>query len=254
MAAVVGNGVTLYEWATKPYLRFMKVKSYWLPEAPRFIRLSHDGARLRNFLLGYGPETDIIDVETAQVTEYPVNDAFKNECNQKAKAKWTLIEQIKFPQAATASVVSTLRPRTVNRKLAAAVPKVIDQPDPNIFPPRRYLATLNKMTQVLNSSGKAAGIPPNDSECAKLQWHEPPVQVVMYPEDGQGACHVLAYEKTHIELKSLTTGNTQQSIKLPFEKLKFLTYHDGCVFGVSTTGKTSYVHCVNIKSGIAEQT
>lgn len=71
------NGITVFEWAKLPYLKFMKVKQFWLPEMPKFFSICHDGKTIRELLVVYEREANIIGFESSQVVDVAVLDELK---------------------------------------------------------------------------------------------------------------------------------------------------------------------------------
>ena len=115
--------LTILEWAKAPYNRFMKTKSFWLPESPKFFCLINNGKFINAIVMGYANEANSIDYETSKVTDISVNTTVGNAINNKKTSKWVHYDQLPFDD----DFFNTLKKRAmaeedkVNIKMQAVV-------------------------------------------------------------------------------------------------------------------------------------
>eukprot|EP00835_Amoeboradix_gromovi_P006550 NODE_793_length_4199_cov_0.962195.p2 type:complete len:384 gc:universal NODE_793_length_4199_cov_0.962195:2995-1844(-) len=83
--------LTVLEWAKSPYNRFMKTKSFWLPESPRFFCLINNGKMITKIIMGYHHESNSIDFESSKVSDILVNSTVSR---QSKKGKWVDFDQL----------------------------------------------------------------------------------------------------------------------------------------------------------------
>ncbi|RKO95385.1 hypothetical protein CAUPRSCDRAFT_12917, partial [Caulochytrium protostelioides] len=69
MGVLFRQDIILFEWAREPYLKFMKLKAFWLPESPKFMHLLHDGVAVREIFLGYSNEANLVSIDNSRVKE-----------------------------------------------------------------------------------------------------------------------------------------------------------------------------------------
>lgn len=87
MGVLFRNEITVLEWAKLPYLKFMKVKSFWLPETPKNFSIYHDGQFVTKLFVAYEGEANIIDFESSQVSEVQVLEEFTKQAKEVLKDK-----------------------------------------------------------------------------------------------------------------------------------------------------------------------
>ncbi|KAJ1500845.1 hypothetical protein HMI56_003585, partial [Coelomomyces lativittatus] len=172
LLVLIRHDMILHEWAKDPYLRFMKVKAFWLPEQPKFLSIFHDGFFVRDILVNYAHEANLVNVEDAKVTEIDVSQAFKQGGN--INDRWRTFDQL--PIEANVIVKHTmLRAHSVNRKVAAAVSPYQDglRPVPPSF--RQYLATFGKITHFVDIKGQPI------SGAPMFHWTAVPSKLLLVP-------------------------------------------------------------------------
>lgn len=180
--------LTLFEWAKAPYSRFMKVKSFWLPEEPKFYRILHDCFFVTEILVVYPQEADTVNAEDCTVKEIPTC-AF----NEK-QGMWRSFEMQILTNAAT--IKQTLR-KKINPKVLAAVSPYEDTiPNVKIL----HLGSYESTTKYIDKRGNLI---PNTPE---FKWSSPPLKILCFKN------HVAAICSMFIEVCDLKTGQKLQSV------------------------------------------
>ncbi|KAJ3357429.1 hypothetical protein HDU83_007360 [Entophlyctis luteolus] len=211
MAALVARDIFLFEWAKDPYLRFMKLKAFWLPEAPKSMNLITDGLTVREVYMAYAGEANLVQVSDSKVIEVAVHKEFlKNAASHPSpntKPRWRSFNQIPFSDAKRNELKSLSRPNsTVNRKLVAVTgagnvaTAVVD---------RYFLATYHRLTRVVDiwsqpMMGSGVG-----GWKDGVTWLEPPNQIVMRPVE-----QVIAVGKQSIQVADWRSAQLLQTLRV----------------------------------------
>ncbi|KAJ3363337.1 hypothetical protein GGF31_001002 [Allomyces arbusculus] len=222
MLVTVDHALTLFEWAKEPYSRFMKVKAFWLPETPKFTSVFHDGYFVRDVLVTYTSEANIVNVEDAQVTEINVANEFRsqggvNGAPAKSNERWRTFDQLPIEAAVLQTMRMTVRRQTsINRKIAAAVSPYQD--GARIVPAakRRYLATFGLVTFIVNL--RAQPIPNTPA----FRWTKYPSKILVVP-----GLYVIAICENSVEICDIATGEKLQVIEHTNAPLQFLCDKNG---------------------------
>ncbi|KAI9159407.1 Mitogen-activated protein kinase kinase kinase kinase 4 [Blastocladiella emersonii ATCC 22665] len=221
MLVVVKNDVTLFEWAKDPYLRFMKVKAFWLPEAPRFVSIFHDGYFVRDLLVNYTAEANLVNVEDAKVTELGVATEFRSHggpdgAPAASSERWRTFDQLPIEANTFQTMrMTVLRQTSVNRKIAAAVSPYQDGMSAVPAAKRRYLATFGHVTHIVD--GKAAAQPNTPA----FRWTTYPSKLLVVP-----GLYVIGICEHSVEICDLNTGEKLQVIQHSAQ-LRFLCDKNG---------------------------
>ena len=174
--------LTILEWAKAPYNRFMKTKSFWLPEAPKFFSLINNGKYISSIIMGYTNEANSIDYETSKVRDVDVNQSVQKSVK---KGKWVHFEQLPFDD----DFFNTLKKRAleeedkVNIKMQAVVNPYKKGEGLKNVP---CLATYGPMSYFADENGKIL----ENSQI--FEWRQVPIKIVTvkdilviaYLEDG----------------------------------------------------------------------
>ena len=176
MAVMMSSECILFEWAKEPYLRFMKVKAFWLPETPKFMEILTDGIVVRELYLAYEGEANLVSVEDSKVKEIPVHTLFSSRAPR--MSRWRTFCQLPFDESAREQLRTTAnRTATVNRKLAAAVgPKG----DASAVVQRHFMATYGPISHVVDVTGTPGPLPELvDGWSAGKEWLDAPENMIL---------------------------------------------------------------------------
>lgn len=168
----------LFEWAKEPYLRFMKIKAFWLPETPRFVEILTDGFVARELYLGYEMEANLLSVHDSKVKEIPIHESFTtiHKDTQRAVAQgklshissnnvlplskicWQTFIQVPNQVGANNSTNDSRDKQnfsTVNRKLAAIVgPTISRSANSSQNLERLFVATYGQVSVLTDVMGR----------------------------------------------------------------------------------------------------
>ncbi|KAI3650815.1 hypothetical protein MP228_004296 [Amoeboaphelidium protococcarum] len=163
MGVLFRNEITVLEWAKLPYLKFMKVKSFWLPETPKNFAIYHDGQFVTKLFVAYEGEANIIDFESSQVSEVQVLEEFTKQAKEvlkdKGQNRW--IGSIQIPQNAKEDVAksqNSLNGKTTeNPSWYSTIKSMQPKKTAQIKPQQddvAYLGTYGAMSRLLASDGR----------------------------------------------------------------------------------------------------
>ncbi|KAJ3386057.1 hypothetical protein HDU84_001825 [Entophlyctis sp. JEL0112] len=239
MAALFARDIILFEWAKDPYLRFMKLKAFWLPEAPKAMNLITDGLTVREVYMAYAAEANLVQVSDSKVVEVNVHREFARNAAANpypsTKARWRSFNQIPFSDAKRSELKSLSRPNsTVNRKLVAVTgagniaTAVVD---------RYFLATYHRLTRVVDiwsqpMMGSGVG-----GWKDGVTWTEPPNQIVMRPVD-----QVIAVGRQCIEVADWRSAQLLQTLRVDASaSIRVLNDYPGSFLTVIDQGRRGSV-------------
>ncbi|ORX59242.1 hypothetical protein BCR36DRAFT_89924 [Piromyces finnis] len=159
MSVLFRQDIILFEWAKDPYLRFMKVKAFWLPETPKVMSVLHDGIVVSEIYLGYTNEANIVSVNDSHVTELPVSQDFiraqPSNPGNSDRPRWQQFVQVPFNAEQKKTLQGTIRPMgTINKKLMAAVGPTINRQKKPATDMRSFLATFGAVSRVVDVMGR----------------------------------------------------------------------------------------------------
>ena len=234
MGVVSRDAITVFEWAKMPYLQFMKVKSFWVPETPKNIQLLHDGKRVQDLIVIYAAEADHIEFESSQVTEIPVSQdilqSLSSEVNSDREQfrwfSWLQLpttdgshqkEKTKGTGASWYQTMKSMKPNKSGQKNLA---------------PRYILATYGNQSRLIDEFGKAVITTTNLSYdvCKKIAW-----SAVKYPtkrgeeEPAKSAVsrtlvlnsqYFAGQHRNYIELMDMKTASLVQVFKAQMSTAK----------------------------------
>jgi hypothetical protein len=150
LAALVKQDVIVYQWASEPYSQFLKLKAFWLPEKPKFLKLIHDGINVKQICIGYQNEANLVKIDDSTVKDIETHRAFKEKISVNWKSRWRDFSQIPFSKAKAEEFKNlALNQATVNRKLAAAT--TLKRPIHHSIE-AYFLATFDRVTFVTDAS------------------------------------------------------------------------------------------------------
>eukprot|EP00842_Homolaphlyctis_polyrhiza_P001001 jgi/Hompol1/1901/HPOL_004992-RA len=189
--------ITLFEWAKEPYLKFMKLKAFWLPEFPQFIKMYHDGLIAREICLGYLGQMNMIDVDSSKVREIPLHRDLRERVANSTKPRWRNFVQIPLSKARLEELVRNhVRPgNTVNRKIVAVTGPSHLKSGTGPQSDRYFLATYDRITKVTDGSGQPQMGSGVGGWKDGVIWTEAPIDMVLRPLE-----HVISMGANTIEI------------------------------------------------------
>ncbi|KAJ3206148.1 hypothetical protein HDU67_008357 [Dinochytrium kinnereticum] len=232
MGALLRQDVILFEWAKDPYLKFMKLKAFWLPETPKFMNLLNDGLVIREVYMAYAREANLVNVDDSRVTEIDVHREFSTKCGGGRGARWQAFAQIPFSDAKRKELRTLSRPTTtINRKLAAVHGPHANQ---SARVDRYFLATYHRLTRVVDLSSQPMMGSGVGGWKDGVTWLEPPTDFILRPID-----HVVAMGKNSIEVADWRSAQIQQVLKID----------SGATLKAVSTGEGSFLVLVERRKG-----
>lgn len=241
LLVLLGQDLVLYEWAVEPYLRFMQVKAFWLPELPEYISLLNDGFYIRDIWLGYDDEANLIRVEDAQVAELTVPEdllSTAQRSDKKKKPRWESWVQIPFDDNIKNKLQTFGRSNsTINKKIRAAIAPTAGGKGIGDVPVL-LLGTYGNITRVIDMEGRIVdtsntGYGSAATHGYMITWTQTPKNVLLRP-----GSYVIAITEDTVEVASWRTGEILQVLKSPDgSPFQLLTYRDNKLYLLS--GKKS---------------
>lgn len=241
LLVLLGQDLVLYEWAVEPYLRFMQVKAFWLPELPKYMSLVNDGFYIRDIWLGYQKEANLIRVEDAQVSELTVPTELLNTAQRsgsKKSPRWESWVQIPYDDTIKTKLATFGRSNsTINKKIRAAIAPTAGGKGIGDVPVL-LLGTYGNVTRVIDLEGRivdtsATGYGNAANHGYAITWSGVPKEVLLRP-----GSYVIGIMNDTIEVASWRTGEVIQTLRAPDgTPLQLLTYRDGKLYVL--TGKKS---------------
>ncbi|TPX58065.1 hypothetical protein PhCBS80983_g03389 [Powellomyces hirtus] len=229
LAVLFRHDVIMFEWAKEPYLKFMKLKAFWLPEGPKCMQILHDGLVVREIFLGYSSEANLVNVDDSRVKEIEVQRDFRHRAGKGSKARWQTFVQIPFTDAVRRELRAASVNVTVNRKLAAvarAPGKKAAYSSSAPKPDRYFLGTYHRLTRVVDLNGQimmGSGVGGWNNG---FQWREPPSQLMLRPVDW-----VFGLGNNGIEVVDWRSATLVQTLALDKDvNLRVLNGQSGPVF------------------------
>ncbi|KAJ3112950.1 hypothetical protein HDU96_003976 [Phlyctochytrium bullatum] len=68
--------LVLFQWAREPYLRFMKLREFWLPEPPQRLRLVHDGVAVTDLWISYGLQSVLMRCSDSKMFDVRISSRY----------------------------------------------------------------------------------------------------------------------------------------------------------------------------------
>ncbi|KAI8617845.1 hypothetical protein BC830DRAFT_59581 [Chytriomyces sp. MP71] len=210
MGVLFARDVILFEWAKDPYLRFMKLKAFWLPELPKFMNLITDGLSVREVYMAYAMEANLVQVSDSKVIEVDVHREFLKSAQATGggyRPRWQSFNQIPFSEAKRNELKSMSRPNnTVNRKLLAVTgPGSAGSTSVD----RYFLGTFHRLTRVVDISSQPMMGSGVGGWRDGVTWLEAPNHIVMRPVD-----YVMAVGSRTIEVADWRSAHILQVLKV----------------------------------------
>ncbi|KAJ1556551.1 hypothetical protein HK405_002555, partial [Cladochytrium tenue] len=225
MAVLFRQDIHLFEWAKEPYLKFMKLKEFWLPEAPKFVNMIHDGLTIREIYMAYSNEANLVQVSDSRVREVEVHREFSRAANSSGSSsssgfgrsfvgglsgtqpRWQSFVQIPFSETKRNELRTLSRASaTVNRKLAAVQGAKSSQ---SAKVERYFLATFHRVTRVVDIESQPMMGSGVGGWKDGVQWVEPPLEMVLRPID-----FVIALSRNAIEVVDWRSAQPLQTLKI----------------------------------------
>lgn len=221
LACLVKQDVILYQWASAPYSQFLKLKAFWLPEKPKFVKLIHDGLSVSQICIGYQTEANLIKIDDCTVKDIQTHRAFREKISLNWKSRWSDLSQIPFSKTKAEEVKQlALNQATVNRKLLAAT--TLKRPSHHNIE-AYFLATYDRLTLVTDSSispliGKGvAGWKDG------VSWEAPIKNLILRHGD-----YVVGITNCSIQVNDWTSSNCNHKINFPTDgKIRVLSDREG---------------------------
>lgn len=193
MGVLFRQDLLLFEWAREPYVKFMKLKEFWLPETPRMFHLLHDGLSIREILLVYTAEANCLSVDDSKVKEIMVAKDFQDNAKESKQPRWHSFSQLPYSETRIAEIraASAKASGTINKKLAA-----VSRVGGELAGADRYfLSTFDRHTRVTDVDAQpmlGSGV---GGWKDGVNWTEPPSELVLRPIDyvvsiGRGCIEV----------------------------------------------------------------
>jgi hypothetical protein len=236
MGVLFRQDVILFEWAREPYLKFMKLRAFWLPETPKFMNLLHDGLIVREVYMAYGGEANLVKVDDSKVREVEVHRDFSKASPR--GSRWQGFSQIPFSDAKKSELRTLSRPTTtINRKLAAVAGSGAANSSASVD--RYFLATYHRLTKVVDLASQPMMGSGVGGWKDGVTWMEPPADFVLRPVD-----HVIAVGKSSIEVADWKSAQIVQALKAEPGSIIKLAAHrqDGFVVIVERKRKEFVVY------------
>lgn len=218
LGALNRDGVTVFEWADDPYMKFMELKPFWTPEKPLDYEICHDGQTITGVWLGYKQEANFVRFEDSQVVEIAANPDLVDPSQ---KGNWTgmiAVPRQAHKSASTnpamAAKMAADRVMTMARNPALAASARTSNPDLSAAEaddakPPMYLATVGVLSRFVEMDGQPTG------PYAKMiyKWSSEPatVTVIRAPEKENGV--LIGYCRESIDVLDIQTGAMLQSVR-----------------------------------------
>ncbi|KAJ3214704.1 Serine/threonine-protein kinase 4 [Dinochytrium kinnereticum] len=197
--------VDLFQWAREPYLKFMKLKDFWIPSSANFITLVHDGVAVTDIVAGYATAANVINCSDPKLS---ADVKLSNMFNVVKGGKWQAFTQIPFTEPTNRAIRELSRSNiSLSRKLTA-VREPTTQGLTRKPQERFFLATFHRKTYVVDISGTpilGSGV---GGWSNGVEWSEPPETMVLEP--GK---FVLGIGKGCLEVVDWKTGSVVQTLR-----------------------------------------
>jgi hypothetical protein len=207
MAVLAQRDVILCQWAREPYLKFMKLKAFWLPEQPKFVELLHDGITVTELFVCYSSESNIVSVEDSKVVELYVHKDMREQAGASGKQRWRTFNQIPFSDVKKAEIQASYKPANTIKKLAAVVGHSHSYLALNSA--RYFLGTYHEMTRILDLSGQPVSGSGVGAWKDGVLWRDCPRTLILRSSE-----HVVAVEKKFIEVVDWKSAKTLQVLAI----------------------------------------
>ena len=206
LVVILYQGITLFRWAVAPYSKFMKIKSFWVPETPLFVSFAQDGLAPVDLFIGYTSELNRVAISDSRVSEVGVHKEMKTR--GMSKPRWQCIKQIPFPDSKLEQLLRESSKGTSNRKLAAISGPTLTRSKVTMSE-RYFLGTYNKLTKVVDANGYpmiGAGV---GGWKDGVMWSEPPIKQILRPLQ-----HVMSTGRNTLEIVEWKTASLKQRLTL----------------------------------------
>jgi hypothetical protein len=198
---ILGQGITLFRWAVDPYKKFMKIKSFWVPETPKFVTLTNDGIQATELFVGYSSELNRVSIQDSKVTELKVHKEMKAKAS--GKQRWQSFLQIPYSDTKLESILRDNARGTINRKLAAVTGPTLARPLQ--ASDKYFLGTYDRLTKVVDKNSYpmvGAGV---GGWKDGVMWSEVPITQILRPLQ-----HVITVGMNTIEIVEWKSAGLRQ--------------------------------------------
>ena len=236
MATLVKQDIVLFQWASEPYSKFMKLKAFWLPEKPKFMKLLHDGVCVREICLGYQNEANMVVVEDSKVVDIPTHREFRTR-GDSWKSRWRGFSQIPFSSVKEQELrdISAVVV-TVNRKLTAASGPTLKRPF-NHEVDRFFLGTFDRYTRVTDLRGQPLVGSGAGGWKDGVLWEESINQLILRPTTD-----VVGLTDSYIQVFDWNSATCKQKVAFPGSvKLQLLSDRPGGIIVIAARKRKSPV-------------
>ena len=241
MGVLFRQDIILFEWAKEPYLRFMKVKAFWLPETPKFIQILTDGVSVRELYLAYASEANLVSVDDSKVKELDVSKEFLAKAG--FNPRWTAWQQLPIPEGKKRDVMmnaSTATGKiTVNRKLAA-VSGIKNNVGGLSISDRYFIASYGSSSKTVSLTGTPVEHPSSPLWREGVVWSDQPDSLLVSSNES----FVLCVSKTSLEVSEWRHPEIKQKYVVD-NGIRLLSRRKGWIYvGVGKKKKPSSVWCL----------
>jgi hypothetical protein len=181
------KGITLFRWATVPYEQFMKVKSFWVPELPKFVSMITNGFKNTELFVGYKSELNRLSITDSKVTELATHKSIKTKLPLFGKHRWESFLQIPIKKEVT---VLDNRNQKISMITGKSRKKSVD-----VVAETYFLGTYERLTKVVDRNPSPMI---GDGVCGWKEgvlWTEAPLCQILRPLE-----HVINCGKNMIEI------------------------------------------------------
>ena len=249
ISIILFQGITVFRWAQAPYEKFMKIKSFWVPETPQFVSFALDGLAPTHLYIGYTGELNKVTISDSQVKELPVHKEMKSKGMR--KPRWQCLRQIPFSDSKLEQLLrqtsksGTIAGSRKNAALAMGGP-TLARPSHSNVDDRYFLATYDRLTKVVDQKAHpmiGAGV---GGWKDGVMWSEPPITQVLRPLQN-----VISVGQTNVEIVDWKSALLRQRLSLndPTASFKVLANRHGyTLIGVEKKKKGVMIYWMREKS------
>ena len=235
ISIILYQGITVFRWAQAPYEKFMKIKSFWVPETPQFVVFAQDGLAPTHLYIGYTHELNKVTISDSQVKELAIHKEMKSKGMR--KPRWQCIRQIPFADSKLEEMLRRSgKSGTMiggggggvgarkNAALAMGGGPTINRGAAGLPDDRYFLATFDRLTKVVDHRAHpmiGAGV---GGWKDGVMWSEPPQTQILRPLQ-----HVISLGKSSIEIVEWKSALLRQRMSLddPTASFKVLADRHG---------------------------
>lgn len=228
ISIILYQGITVFRWAQAPYEKFMKIKSFWVPETPQFVVFAQDGLAPTHLYIGYTHELNKVTISDSQVKELAIHKEMKSKGMR--KPRWQCIRQIPFADSKLEEMLrrngksGTMIGARKNAALAMGGGPTMNRGAAGLVDDRYFLASFDRLTKVVDHRAHpmiGAGV---GGWKDGVMWSEAPQNQILRPLQ-----HVISIGKSSIEIVEWKSALLRQRMSLddPTASFKVLADRHG---------------------------